>query len=102
VPTNLEYRVAFKAIHDVLLNEWDPIGVNDAPEARDEYDNYIPVIPTPFRGRERPGNSRPPFQDCIGLDGTQASTAPQSQDCGTTSRSRGVVENLVIGGDSFI
>ena len=29
-----------KQIHDVLWNDWDPIGVNDAaPE--DEYDSYI-------------------------------------------------------------
>jgi hypothetical protein len=42
--SNLEYRVAFRAIHDVLINDWDPIGVNDAAEAQDEYDDYVPVI----------------------------------------------------------
>jgi len=42
--SKLEYRMAFKAIHDVLINEWDPIGVNDAPEAQDEYDDYIPAV----------------------------------------------------------
>ena len=41
---SLEYRVAFKALHDVLINEWDPIDVNDSPEAQNEYDSYIPVI----------------------------------------------------------
>ena len=29
-----------KHIHDVLWNEWDPIGVNDAAP-KDEYDSYI-------------------------------------------------------------
>jgi len=41
---SLEYRLAFKAIHDVLISEWDPIGVGDEPLAQDEYDSYIPVI----------------------------------------------------------
>ena len=31
-------------IHDLLINEWDPIGVGDEPEAQDEYDCYIPGI----------------------------------------------------------
>jgi len=29
------------AIRDILLKEWDPIGVKDVPEAQDEYDSYI-------------------------------------------------------------
>jgi len=28
-------------IRPVLMEEWDPIGVNDVPEAADEYDGYI-------------------------------------------------------------
>ena len=28
-------------IRDILMTEWDPIGVNDVPEAADEYDSYI-------------------------------------------------------------
>jgi hypothetical protein len=24
-----------------LLQDWDPIGVNDCPEAHDEYDSYV-------------------------------------------------------------
>lgn len=28
-------------IRDVLLREWDPIGVRDVPEAQDEYDSYV-------------------------------------------------------------
>lgn len=41
---SLEYRLAFKAIHDILIKEWDPIGVGDVPEAQDEYDSHISVI----------------------------------------------------------
>lgn len=29
------------AIRRILMAEWDPIGVNDTPEAADEYDGYI-------------------------------------------------------------
>ena len=25
----------------VLLKDWDPIGINDVPEAHDEYDSYV-------------------------------------------------------------
>ncbi len=28
-------------IHNILLNEWDPIGVSGIEEAHDEYDSYI-------------------------------------------------------------
>ena len=28
-------------IRQVLLHEWDPIGVGDIPEAQDEYDSYV-------------------------------------------------------------
>ena len=30
-----------ESIRQVLLNEWDPIGINDIPEAQDEYDGYV-------------------------------------------------------------
>jgi hypothetical protein len=32
------------AIREVLLREWDPIGVSDILEAQDEYDSYISQI----------------------------------------------------------
>jgi hypothetical protein len=28
-------------IRRVLMDEWDPIGINDVPEAADEYDRYL-------------------------------------------------------------
>jgi hypothetical protein len=32
------------AIREVLLREWDPIGVGDMPEAADEYDSYVSQV----------------------------------------------------------
>jgi hypothetical protein len=29
------------AIARILLQDWDPIGVRDVPEAQDEYDGYV-------------------------------------------------------------
>ncbi len=29
------------AIHQILLKDWDPIGVQEWPETQDEYDSYI-------------------------------------------------------------
>ncbi|MBL8864808.1 MAG: hypothetical protein KF873_18315 [Gemmataceae bacterium] len=37
-------RTLQAAIREVLLKEWDPIGVADIPEAADEYDSYIGEI----------------------------------------------------------
>jgi len=31
-------------VDSVLWEVWDPVGVNDAPEARDEYTSYAPDI----------------------------------------------------------
>jgi hypothetical protein len=28
-------------VREVLMQEWDPIGVRDAPHAQDEYDRYV-------------------------------------------------------------
>ena len=33
-----------KQIKKILMEDWDPIGVSDEPEAQTEYDNYIPHI----------------------------------------------------------
>jgi acetyl-CoA carboxylase alpha subunit len=37
-------RVFREAIRRALLNEWDPVGVNEIAEAQDEYDSYVPTI----------------------------------------------------------
>jgi hypothetical protein len=31
-------------VRTILLRDWDPIGVNDLPEAQDEYDSYVQPI----------------------------------------------------------
>ena len=36
------YNRLYAPIHDVLFNEWDPIGVGAAEQTQDEYDPYIP------------------------------------------------------------
>jgi len=30
-----------ESIRQVLLHDWDPLGVNDVPEVQDEYDSYV-------------------------------------------------------------
>jgi hypothetical protein len=37
-------REYHEAIRSILLREWDPIGVNEVPEAQDEYDAYVSQI----------------------------------------------------------
>jgi hypothetical protein len=32
------------AVQEVLIREWDPIGVKDSELCRDEYDSYAPAI----------------------------------------------------------
>jgi len=40
----LRAKTYHDAIHKLLMQEWDPIGVAGIPEAQDEYDSYIPQI----------------------------------------------------------
>ena len=37
-------KAIYSAIDEVLWNNWDPIGINDHMDARDEYYSYIPEI----------------------------------------------------------
>ena len=37
-------KLLHDAIHTILIQEWDPIGIKDIPEAQDEYDAYVPGI----------------------------------------------------------
>ena len=34
-------REGARGIRAILMDEWDPIGVSEIPEARDEYDTYV-------------------------------------------------------------
>ncbi len=33
-----------REVKRILIQEWDPIGVADVPEAQDEYDAYVPGV----------------------------------------------------------
>lgn len=37
-------RLLNRRVSEVLHYIWDPIGVADVPEARDEYDDYVPEV----------------------------------------------------------
>lgn len=37
-------RRDYVAIREIVLREWDPIGVSHLPEAQDEYDGYVYLI----------------------------------------------------------
>lgn len=37
-------RALLRAIREILVDEWDPIGVKDEPLAQDEYDSYTGYI----------------------------------------------------------
>jgi hypothetical protein len=37
-------RTLHEKIKAVLMQDWDPIGVKEIPEAHDEYDSYVPTI----------------------------------------------------------
>ena len=37
-------KAAFNQIRKVLLESWDPLDVQDLPDAFDEYDTYVPQI----------------------------------------------------------
>jgi hypothetical protein len=34
----------YRAVDEVLHYVWDPIGVSSAPQARDEYQAYLPLV----------------------------------------------------------
>jgi predicted polyphosphate/ATP-dependent NAD kinase len=38
-------------VREVLLREWDPIGIRDVPNARDEYDQYVVPIANKVNAR---------------------------------------------------
>jgi hypothetical protein len=40
----MDRKADLAIIQKILLNEWDPIGVSDIPEAQDEYDAYADTV----------------------------------------------------------
>ena len=43
-----------REVREVLLADWDPIGVRDIPQARDEYDEYATTIAQLLRAGASP------------------------------------------------
>jgi len=52
--THALFRQLRRPIGDLLLRSWDPIGVQDVPEAQDEYDNYVPRVFSLLANRATP------------------------------------------------
>ncbi len=42
-PQNQKDRLSEK-VSEAMFSDWDPVGVSDFPEARDEYDSYVADI----------------------------------------------------------
>ena len=40
-PREVRARDTQASIQAILLKDWDPIGIQDVPEAQDEYDGYV-------------------------------------------------------------
>lgn len=74
----------FVSVREILMRDWDPIGINEVREAQDEYDEYAAVVTQMIRK----GASREEFYrylrgvetDSIGLRGDRerASLAAES------------------------
>ena len=39
-----EHQELYGRVGEVLHYLWDPIGVSGVPQARDEYDSYVPQV----------------------------------------------------------
>lgn len=37
-------QILYRQIDDILWNDWNPIGINDCEQARDEYYGYLPYV----------------------------------------------------------
>ncbi len=37
-------KLHYDAVGRIFLEDWDPIGVDDVPEAQGEYDSYVPGV----------------------------------------------------------
>ena len=51
----MEKEILYKVVKFILLNEWDPIGINEFEEAHDEYDAYVsPICNMLAQGKSAP------------------------------------------------
>ncbi len=37
-------QALYTFVDEILFYHWDPVGVSDSPEAREEYHNYLPQV----------------------------------------------------------
>lgn len=37
-------QILYRQIDEILWTDWDPIGINDCEQARDEYTGYLPHV----------------------------------------------------------
>jgi len=45
IPTDSDFETGLlRAVDEVLFYVWDPIGINNEPNARDEYYSYVPQV----------------------------------------------------------
>jgi hypothetical protein len=49
-----DVKLLIKNVSLLLHSHWDPIGVNDDPESRGEYENYAPKIAGMIISKESP------------------------------------------------
>lgn len=68
-----------RRIRSVLMDDWDPIGVRDIPQAADEYDSYAAPIYSILR-QHRPEDALLDYlcwmADHMGLSASRASLRP--------------------------
>lgn len=66
-------KIIYRRIDELLWSNWDPIGINDTPEARNEYQSYLPEIfalKINNAGRDKIANSLYKIEtNNMGLDG---------------------------------
>jgi len=43
-PARSEFDILAQRVSEILYYVWDPLGVVPAPQARDEYDAYVPQV----------------------------------------------------------
>ena len=43
-PERARYDLIAERVSEILYHVWDPIGVSGVPQARDEYDSYVPLV----------------------------------------------------------
>lgn len=66
----------YKRIDEILWNDWDPIGVNDIEDARDEYQSYLPhIFRLALEGKDEhriSGSLLASVRDNMGLSGNKS------------------------------